>query len=257
MVSRQITVSLAALGSVCLIGAARADGIPTIPGVVHLDPFVPGWLPTGAPFNVVVGAGGASTQFGADGLLSPALHADEHQLDFIGLVGLINVAVNGGPSIPVLFGPGADIYLFLYHPDFPVEVGPTMRTLANVGAGSVAWGVSVVEDPANPKHQPGGMWQWPLPGGGMGSAPIPPPFGTLGDLFISRGPGVWNIGFTPPPPPCPGDANGDRRVDFADLNLVLSQFGLLGPGLMGDVNGDGRVNFTDLNVTLSTFGTSC
>lgn len=25
--------------------------------------------------------------------------------------------------------------------------------------------------------------------------------------------------------PCPGDANGDRVINFADLNIVLSAFG--------------------------------
>ena len=57
--------------------------------------------------------------------------------------------------------------------------------------------------------------------------------------------------------PCPGDANGDGVVNFADLNVVLGQFGTSGPGLAGDVNGDGTVNFADLNLVLSAFGSSC
>ena len=56
--------------------------------------------------------------------------------------------------------------------------------------------------------------------------------------------------------PCPGDTNGDRIVNFADLNTVLGQFGQSG-SLPGDVNGDGVVNFTDLNIVLANFGTSC
>ncbi len=52
-----------------------------------------------------------------------------------------------------------------------------------------------------------------------------------------------------------GDTNGDDRVDFTDLNVVLSQFGQSGPGLQGDVNGDGSVNFEDLNTVLGAFGT--
>ncbi|MGD9693699.1 MAG: hypothetical protein AB7G17_06400 [Phycisphaerales bacterium] len=56
---------------------------------------------------------------------------------------------------------------------------------------------------------------------------------------------------------CPGDANGDMIVNFADLNIVLSNFGLSGAGIPGDVTGDGQVNFADLNVVLSFFGTSC
>lgn len=58
---------------------------------------------------------------------------------------------------------------------------------------------------------------------------------------------------------CPGDANGDRVVNFADLNVVLSSFGMVGtPGSVpGDLNGDGVVNFADLNEVLSFFGTVC
>lgn len=57
--------------------------------------------------------------------------------------------------------------------------------------------------------------------------------------------------------PCPGDTNGDRIVNFADLNTILSQFGQTGPGLSGDVNNDGVVNFADLNIVLSNFGVVC
>lgn len=55
----------------------------------------------------------------------------------------------------------------------------------------------------------------------------------------------------------PGDANGDGVVDFADLNIVLSNFGDTGaPGDPGDLNGDGVVNFVDLNLVLSGFGST-
>ncbi|MGP1310462.1 MAG: hypothetical protein ACTS27_09725, partial [Phycisphaerales bacterium] len=53
----------------------------------------------------------------------------------------------------------------------------------------------------------------------------------------------------------PGDTNGDGVVNFADLNTVLSQFGMSGSGLAGDVTGDDSVNFADLNLVLSNFGT--
>ncbi|MGD9693556.1 MAG: S8 family serine peptidase [Phycisphaerales bacterium] len=56
---------------------------------------------------------------------------------------------------------------------------------------------------------------------------------------------------------CPGDANGDMIVNFADLNIILSQYGQTGVGLQGDVNGDGVVNFADLNIVLSNFGLVC
>lgn len=59
--------------------------------------------------------------------------------------------------------------------------------------------------------------------------------------------------------PCPGDTNGDRRVDFVDLNYVLAQYGLVGaPGsLPADVNDDGAVNFVDLNIVLSNYANDC
>jgi len=65
--------------------------------------------------------------------------------------------------------------------------------------------------------------------------------------------------FIPPPPPsCPGDANGDLMIDAADLSVLLSNFGqpAAGPGF-GDFNGDGLCNGADLSVLLGTFGTSC
>lgn len=56
-----------------------------------------------------------------------------------------------------------------------------------------------------------------------------------------------------------GDTNGDGVVDFADLNVVLSAFGLMtgGGAASGDVNGDGRVDFVDLNIVLGEFGRAC
>ncbi len=53
----------------------------------------------------------------------------------------------------------------------------------------------------------------------------------------------------------PGDVNGDGVVNFADLNIVLSNFGQTGAGLPGDADGDGDVDFADLNIVLSNFGT--
>lgn len=56
---------------------------------------------------------------------------------------------------------------------------------------------------------------------------------------------------------CSGDANGDNAVNFADLNIVLGQFGQSGAGLQGDLDGDGAVDFADLNLVLSNFGVVC
>jgi hypothetical protein len=51
----------------------------------------------------------------------------------------------------------------------------------------------------------------------------------------------------------PGDVDGDNVVDFMDLNLVLSSFGMGGPCLAGDLNADESVDFGDLNTVLSAY----
>ncbi len=61
-----------------------------------------------------------------------------------------------------------------------------------------------------------------------------------------------------PPQPCPADANGDRVVNFLDLNIVLNFFGQpVVLGVLGDLNHDGVVNFLDLNIVLAHFGEIC
>ncbi len=51
-----------------------------------------------------------------------------------------------------------------------------------------------------------------------------------------------------------GDANDDFVVDFADLNLVLGDYGSTCPGAAGDLDGDESVGFADLNEVLSNYG---
>jgi hypothetical protein len=58
-------------------------------------------------------------------------------------------------------------------------------------------------------------------------------------------------------PPCPGDSNLDRQVDFADLAILLSAFGEVGGRFEGDLDGDGFVGLPDLTILLSVFGTGC
>ncbi|MEE2972284.1 MAG: hypothetical protein VX672_04090 [Planctomycetota bacterium] len=53
--------------------------------------------------------------------------------------------------------------------------------------------------------------------------------------------------------PCAGDVNGDRRVDSADLGLLLGRWGVCG-GCPEDLNGDGIVNAADLGLVLAAFG---
>ncbi|MDX2116517.1 MAG: S8 family serine peptidase [Planctomycetota bacterium] len=56
-------------------------------------------------------------------------------------------------------------------------------------------------------------------------------------------------------PPCPGDANSDGEINFADIVAVLQFWGGTGPG--GDSNRDGQVNFIDISNTLAFWGDSC
>lgn len=62
--------------------------------------------------------------------------------------------------------------------------------------------------------------------------------------------------------PCPGDANGDREVNFADVTSVLGNWladytqdpSGTGPG---DANGDGVVDFSDVTETLGNWLAAC
>jgi hypothetical protein len=75
-----------------------------------------------------------------------------------------------------------------------------------------------------------------------------------GDDFELQG-GFWTS--LAPAVACQGDADGDNDIDITDLGIVLSQFGMVGPGLAGDVDGDNDVDITDLGLVLANFGTSC
>jgi hypothetical protein len=80
---------------------------------------------------------------------------------------------------------------------------------------------------------------------------------TFGDFNLNAAAqDVWLATLPAPDASVPGDLNGDGVVNFADLNLVLSNFGTSGaPGMTaGDANGDGVVDFSDLNIVLSNFG---
>lgn len=60
---------------------------------------------------------------------------------------------------------------------------------------------------------------------------------------------------TPTFVPAPGDTNGDRSVNLADLSFLLGVFGKPVIG-SGDINGDGTVNLSDLSILLANFGKS-
>lgn len=76
----------------------------------------------------------------------------------------------------------------------------------------------------------------------------------------SNPPGDGRLDFTVAPtslPVCEADVNGDRVVDFFDLNIVLADYGRSGPNLQGDATWDGVCDFFDLNIVLAAYGTVC
>lgn len=63
------------------------------------------------------------------------------------------------------------------------------------------------------------------------------------------------------PNACPGDANGDGTVTFADVSAILEHWGaayaLDDAATPGDANGDGVVNFSDVSSVLENWGVEC
>lgn len=59
--------------------------------------------------------------------------------------------------------------------------------------------------------------------------------------------------------PCPGDLNGDGRIDLEDLSTLLTNFGDSGGADRedGDLDGDGDVDLHDLSRMLARFGATC
>ncbi len=56
------------------------------------------------------------------------------------------------------------------------------------------------------------------------------------------------------PLPCPGDLNGDRRVNESDLGILLQSW-QSGPG--GDADGDGDTDESDLGILLQNWQVVC
>jgi hypothetical protein len=58
---------------------------------------------------------------------------------------------------------------------------------------------------------------------------------------------------------CPGDLDGDRDIDLADLSALLANYGMTGGAEYedGDLDGDGDVDLSDLSALLAVYGTTC
>ena len=58
---------------------------------------------------------------------------------------------------------------------------------------------------------------------------------------------------------CPGDLDGDRDVDLADLAALLANYGTTSGAEYedGDLDGDGDVDLSDLSALLAVYGTTC
>lgn len=163
---------------------ASADVLPTHGMGPHLDPFITGWLPPTAVGPAANGTTGelvlpftASTPW-SPAFTSPAYdnintgEPDWHweaEFDFIGLSGVIPVSFFGAAPVPVIFGPGIDIYIDIHQQDLggsPVlpfswmwgasaawgacgvgfgETGSVCKQLVNHTLAPIAWGTSVTE----------------------------------------------------------------------------------------------------------------
>lgn len=96
-------------------------------------------------------------------------------------------------------------------------------------------------------------------------ADVFPPSNTIADAdFRCTTPGndscfVDNFQVIAVPAPCPGDADGNRMVNFDDVSAVLAGWGgsPVLPNTAGDSNGDGVVDFDDITDTLANWLGSC
>jgi hypothetical protein len=53
---------------------------------------------------------------------------------------------------------------------------------------------------------------------------------------------------------CPGDLFPDHQVNGADLGILISQWGAIGPYTISDIDGDGIVSGSDLGLLLTSWG---
>ncbi len=130
--------------------------------------------------------------------------------------------------------------------------GAPLRYVGGANNGQIAF-VQPLESSANGVHK--NLDRLFYLGSDEASAPV-------GSILYTDNIVAWSL-------PCPGDANRDGYINFADLNTVLAQFGqsatttgYLAGNVAPDANNDGvaddaAVNFADLNTVLGAFGMAC
>ena len=182
-------ICLAVLAALLLLTVpALADFLPTHGLGPHLNPFAFGWVPSGIvgpaangsdselilPFSASVPWSPLYTAPATDAIDSNGPDLDWHwesEYDFLGLAGFIPVSFFGRAPVPVLFGPGIDIYIDIHQFDLgnsavlppgtlynvPAqwgfcgvgfgEVGSVCKQTVNLTSLYIAWGTSVTETP--------------------------------------------------------------------------------------------------------------
>lgn len=164
-----------------------ADILPTSPGVVHLDPFVPGPIALGlfglaacgtpgelvAPGLGIPWSAATCPTPGVDGFVGGLwIWQSEIDLDPLGgLPPVVLVSLFGAAPVPVATGPGSEIFISIFQFDANVlappppggfcpapaglEVGGSVcKQLLNLTPGIVGWGTSVTEVPAGGAELP-------------------------------------------------------------------------------------------------------
>merc|ERR1712166_1476826 len=73
--------------------------------------------------------------------------------------------------------------------------------------------------------------------------------------------GILASTWVPPPPPpskkCPGDTDGNKKINIEDLLVLLGSYGKTGSGQKADFNGSKKVDIEDLLILLGNYGKKC
>ena len=179
------------------------------------------------------------------------MHVPKH-LGTAGVNGLAPTAfletLRGGQTV----SPGAGVAVGYNSDDDRLVTGVDLQLSVNGGA---TW-TTLATNLGNGSLGNGGTFAWTVPAVTTGQARLRVIARDAdGNSGADISPGNFRIAG-----PCSGDTNGDNAVNFADLSVVLSDFGQSATPdstRAGDVNADGVVNFADLSLVLAAFGSGC